>query len=153
MVLHRQLTINRKSGAAFVKEKEGFITANIGLFQQSELGRCLMLTTEIVQRKTFSYGLFLEASAGIGLQRIAQTYADTYLKNTDGSLTKIGTQKNFMVIPLALGLGYDFEKKSEKPLKIYAKLGLNYFSYGGWPYPNPMADIGLITSLSTFKRK
>ena len=153
MLTHKQVTINRKSGSSFIKEKEGFVTANVGVFQHSEFGRCLMLTTELIQRKSYSSGLFIEAAAGIGLQKIAQPYTDTYLKNADGSLTKISTQKNFMLIPLGVGLGYDFEKKLDKPIKMYAKLGLNYSSYGKWPYPNPMADIGVIASLSTFKKK
>jgi hypothetical protein len=154
MVKNKKITINKKSGESLTRFKQHFVTANLSFYEHAAFNNVVTFHAEWLTRKTYSSGLFAEISAGVGISKgQLGNKQKTYLKKNDGALKLIKPDNTYFTLPLSFGLGYDFTKVKKMPFKIYAKGGLNTIYHHAFVYPNVMAEIGIIASLSAFKRK
>lgn len=150
----KEKTITRKSGLVKKKMKERFITANLGMYHHPTVHTNFMLSAEWQMRKTRRNGWFTEFSSGLGFSR---TFLDgtTYKQNKSGGFDKVKLAGyNYFMASVKGGFGYDFNIKKEKPFKIYCKGGLVIFApYNSFLLPRPTVELGVISSLSTFKKR
>lgn len=153
MVKNKKITINKKSGKTISRLNENFVTANLSFYEHAAFNNNIMFHVEWLRRKTYASGLFVEAAAGVGVSKGLENRQKTYLKASDGSLKVIKPDNTYFALPLSVGLGYDFMKVKKIPFKVYAKVGLNVVYHHRFAYPNAVTEIGVITSLSAFKRK
>jgi hypothetical protein len=150
----KEKTRTKANGVTKVKLKERFITANLSLYHHSTVHTNLMLNAEWQMRKTRQNGWFTEFAPGLGLSR---TFLDgtTYKINETGSFDKVSLAGHtYFMASVMGGVGYDFNVKKEKPIKAYFKYGLLIFApFNSFILPRPTVELGVITSLSTFKKK
>jgi hypothetical protein len=149
----KEKTITRRSGVIKRKLKERFIAANVSLYHHSTYHTNLMLSAEWQMRKTRQNGWFTEFAPGLGVSRtfLAGT---TYEQNETGGLEKVNSAGHtYLMASILGGFGYDFKVKKEKPIKAYFKGGVLILTpYSNFILPRPTVEIGVITSLSTFKK-
>jgi hypothetical protein len=150
--LNRKVTINRKSGTSKTKIKENFATLNFSGSGHPFFRRNAMVSLEWLQRTTYQNAFFWDRSVGVGMSRWFGGQV-VYKKNTDGSLKEISPVRRYLTIQLMTGIGYDFMPKKNIPIRTYVKGGITVSQWNVFPYINPMAEIGVITSLSTIIKK
>ncbi|NJN34134.1 MAG: hypothetical protein HC817_07685 [Saprospiraceae bacterium] len=104
---------------------------NVSYYNQKDIQSAFVLNGRIGQRYTTGFGLFLETYLGLGLQQTFYTNK-TYeypsgeqSKNTESKEAKTGISPS-----IVLGLGYDFSKNTELPIKLYIRPTFN------WVYPD-----------------
>ncbi len=153
MFKNKQLTITRKSSTPRIRKSENFVTANLHLYQHYTFSNNLMLSAEWLKRKTFANGIFIDGSLGVGLSRGINKGPVTYKRDADGSLSKVKPTVNYLTVIPSIGAGYDLSKKTGKSFMLYAKGGMQAIYYHKFPYFMITAEVGVITSLSAFKRK
>jgi hypothetical protein len=153
MFKNKQLTITRKSSTPRIRKSENFVTANLQLFQHHTFDNNIMFYAEWLKRKTFANGIFIDGSLGVGLSRGINKGPVTYKRDADGSLSKVKPTVNYLTVIPSIGAGYDLSKKTGKPFLLYAKSGMQAIYYHKFPYFMITAEVGVITSLSVFKRK
>ena len=151
MIINKVVTINKNNGKKIIRKKESFLTTNLSYYEHAAFDRNAMFTIDVLRRKTFTNGIFLQAAIGVGFSKMLEKYQPVYLRKTDGSLEKINIKRNLFIVPAAVGIGYDFSKKTNKPFKLFFNMGINSTIYGNWPYFDPRADIGIITSIKALK--
>jgi hypothetical protein len=149
----RRKTVTIKN---FTRTKEKSLVANLFISRDPNIYNVAALIAEWQKRTRYgNSGFFTEAAAGFGAGRIInRSLPVTYVKNSDGSETIKSTYNNFITVNLNVGLGYDFMPKMEKSIKVYTRFGYNPMYYNGWLYNDYLkSEIGVVTSLSVFKRK
>jgi hypothetical protein len=148
----RRKTVTIKN---FTKTKEKSLVANLFLLRDPDLSNVAAMNVEWQKRTRYgNSGFFTETAIGAGVGSLVnRSEPTTYVKNTDGTET-VKSPKNFVfMVNLNVGLGYDFMQKMEKPIKAYARIGYNPI-YLDWLYNDYLkSEIGVVTSLSAFKRK
>jgi hypothetical protein len=149
----KEKTHTKANGVTKIKLKERFIAANVSLYHHSTYHTNLMLSAEWQMRKTRQNGWFTEFAPGLGVSRtfLAGT---TYEQNETGGLEKVNSAGHtYFLASVMGGFGYDFKVKKEKPIKAYFKGGLLILTpYSNFILPRPTVEIGVITSLSAFKK-
>jgi hypothetical protein len=150
----KEKTRTKANGVAKLKLKERFITANLSLYHQSTVHTNVMLNAEWQKRKTRQSGWFTEFATGLGLSRtfLAGT---TYKQSGTGSIDKVNLAGHtYFMTSVMGGVGYDFKVKKERPIKAYSKYGLLILApFNNLILPRPTVELGVITSLATFKKK
>jgi hypothetical protein len=147
----RNVKINPRKGRS-PKEKQSFLTLNTALYDHYEFRTNVLLKGEYLFRKTYSNGLFSEYATGLGVTYRISEQVPTYMKNTDGTLSEIKPKRNYFAVSFLGGIGYDFEKTKQKPFKIYFRTGL-LVNPAGLIHAIPITEVGIITKISTFKKK
>jgi hypothetical protein len=140
----------------FERTKENFFVANLLLFNQADLKRGIGLSTTWLKRTTYQHtGIFTELNLGAGYVRDATIRPITYLKNPDGSETTKRSTKDYLMLTTMVGAGYDFMPKMNLPIKAYMQVGLAPISDFGvlLQFDQLKLEIGVVTSLSSFKKK
>jgi hypothetical protein len=150
----KEKTRIKSNGVTKIKLKERFVTANLSLYHHPTVHTNIMLNAEWLMRKTRQNGWFSEFAPSLGLSR---TFLDgtTYKQNDAGGFDKVNLAGHtYFMASIMGGVGYDFNVKQEKPIKAYFKYGLLIFApFNSFILPRPTVEIGVITSLSTFKKK
>lgn len=149
----KEKTITKKSGVKKIKLKERFITLNLGAYFHPTYHNNIMLGAEWQMRTTRKNGWFTEFAPGLGISRTILA-GTTYKQNATGDFSKVSFAGNFYGMASVLGgFGYDFNIKKAKPYKVYCKGGLLIFApYNSFLLPRPTIELGIITSLHTFKK-
>jgi hypothetical protein len=140
----------------FERTKENYLAVNFHAFNEADLKRGVGISTSWLKRTTYQHsGIFTTLNLGAGYVRDATIRPTTYLKNPDGSETTKASTKNYLMLMGAVGAGYDFMPKMEKPIKAYVQVGFAPISDFGslLNIEQPRLEIGVITSLSAFKKK
>lgn len=150
----KEKTRTKANGTTKIKLKERFIAANLSFYHHSTYHTNIMLSAEWQMRKTRQNGWFTEFAPGLGLSRTLLA-GETYEQNETGSFDKANLAGHtYFMASVMGGFGYDFKVKKEKPMKVYFKGGLLILTpYNNFILPRPTAEIGVITSLSSFKKK
>jgi hypothetical protein len=150
MFKRRKVTIKR-----FKRTKENYLAINFYYFNEPDLQRAAALNIGWLKRTMYqNSGIFTDLTLGASFGRDATTRPTTYVKNPDGSETIKAATKNFIMVPIALGLGYDFMPRMEKPLKVYARLGVApIYDFGTLLQTEFKIEIGAVAPLSVFKKK
>ncbi len=94
---------------------------NLAYYYQKDVQSAIAVSARIGQRYTTNFGLFFETYLGLGVQQTS--YVSKTLEYNAG-LSKISETKKSKtgVAPnIALGLGYDFTKKTNVPTKFYLR--------------------------------
>lgn len=139
-----------------VKTKEKSLVTNLSFFNDPDLYNNAILSVEWIKRTHYgNSSFFFSRGAAFGVGRIINRQQPaTYVKNTDGTETTKAVKNDFIMLDFNAGLGYDFMPKMNKPIKIYANAVLQPLYYNAWPYGAYLKpEIGIITSLSAFKKK
>jgi hypothetical protein len=149
----KEKTRTKANGDTKVRLKERFITANLGLYHHPTYHTNLMLSAEWQMRKIRQNGWFTEFAPGLGISRTFLG-GTTYEQNETGNIEKVNLAGHtYFMASVMGGVGYDFKIKKEKPIKAYFKYGLLILTpYNNFILPRPMVELGVITSLSTFKK-
>jgi hypothetical protein len=147
----RNVKINPRKGRS-PKVKQSFLTLNTALYDHYEFRTNVLFQGEYLFRKTYSNGLFAEYATGLGVTYRVSKQVPTYRENTDGSLSEIKPKRNYFAVSFLGGVGYDFEKAKQKPIKIYFRTGL-LVNPAGLIHAIPITEVGIITNFSTFKKK
>jgi hypothetical protein len=93
----------------------------LNYYNESKVQSAVGLHARIGQRYTAGFGLFLETYLGIGVQQTFFTN-QTYEYNAGVSTIKeTKTSKPSLSPSITLGLGYDFNKKMDLPIKWYLR--------------------------------
>jgi hypothetical protein len=141
----------------FERTKENYFAVNFLFFEEPDLIRGIGFSTNWLKRTTYqNSGIFTELNLGVGYVRDATTRQATYLKNSDGSETIKASTNDYFMLQLAAGAGYDFMPKMNLPIKIYTQIGLAPlydFKSLLLQFNQPKLEIGVVTSLSVFKKK
>ncbi len=148
----RNVQINPRKGRK-PKVKQSYLTLNAVLYDHYEFRTNLMVQGEYLFRKTYSNGVFAEFSPGVGYSKGLQKVVPTYLQNTDGTLSTVKPDNTYWTFSLLGGFGYDFEKNKNLPFKAFFKTGMLINSYHQFVYAVPITEVGIITNLSTFRKK
>jgi hypothetical protein len=156
--LGAEFMMQRKTVALknFVRTKEKFLTVNFSIFDEPNLNGNMALYAEWLKRTRYAGGgFFTEAAVGFGGSRMINYISpSTYVKAPDGTESIKKPDLNFIMVALTTGLGYDFNIKQKKPIKLFGRMGL-YPTYAKSIIGNLFfkVEVGAITSLSTFKKK
>lgn len=141
----------------FERTKENYFAVNFLLFDQADLQRGVGFTTSWLKRTTYQHsGIFTQLNFGLGYVRDATIRPTTYVKNADGSETTKSASKDYLMVALFAGAGYDFMPKLNLPIKLYSQIGLAPFYDLGASLLQAeqfTVEIGVVTSLSIFKKK
>jgi hypothetical protein len=158
LVVGGEFMFKRKSVTIknFERTKENYFAVNFLIFDEADLVRAVGFTTNWLKRTTYQHsGIFTELNLGAGYLRDATTRQTTYVKNTDGSETTKASTKDYFMLPLAVGAGYDFMPKKNLPIKVYTQIGLapiTDFKALLLQATQPKLEIGVVASLSVFKK-
>jgi hypothetical protein len=153
MFKNKQITARRKGDKLFVSAKQNYLTVSITAYEHYAFKNNLMLSVEWLKRKTFQNGLFAEGAIGIGLSKGINKEPKTFKQGDDGSLKTLKPATAYFPVLLSGGGGYDFSKKAGNPFRVYVKGGVNTIFYHRFLYTIITAEVGVVTSLSFFKRK
>jgi hypothetical protein len=140
----------------FERTKENYFALNFLLFDEPDLKRGIGFSTSWMKRTTYQHsGIFTQLNLGVGYVRDATSRQATYVKNTDGSETIKSPTKDYFMVTTFVGAGYDFMPKLNIPIKFYAQIGLAPITDLAFIYQfnRPKVEIGVVTSLSIFKKK
>ena len=152
MFRRRSVTIKN-----FERTKENFFAFNFLLFDEADLKRGVGFSTSWLKRTTYQHSdIFTQLNLGVGYVRDATTRPATYVKNADGSKTIKSASKDYFMLTTFVGAGYDFMPKLNLPIKFYTQIGLAPITDLQallLQFSQPKLEIGVITSLSTFKKK
>jgi hypothetical protein len=150
MMRRRTVTIRK-----FTRTKEKNLALNFGYANVPDINENLFALLEWNKRTFYGKsGFYTElaggAGGGFGINSVSPT---TYVQNPDGTLSVKRRRDNLIMITINGGLGYDFSKKQEKPLKIFVRGGF-YPIYQRTIFQDyPRLELGLVTSLAFFKKK
>lgn len=99
-------------------------------FTEKDIQKALAIQGRFGQRFTSQIGLFFESYLGLGIEQTF--YTDKIFEYQSGQNTIIEKKKNKTGIApsIILGIGYDFNKKTNLPLKAYVRPSFN------WVYPD-----------------
>ena len=103
---------------------------NMIYYNETGIQSAISLNARIGQRFTTNFGLFMETSLGLGVQ---QTYFTTQIFDYNNGVATVTTSKSSKlgVLPnIAIGIGYDFTKKFDSPVKLYLRPAFY------WLYPD-----------------
>jgi hypothetical protein len=134
------------------REKQSFVTLNLGVFDHYEYRTNAFIQTEYLFRKTYKNGIFADYATGIGLSYKIAKQVPTFQENTDGSITEKKPDNSYVMVSFLGGFGYDFEKTKKRPFKVFARTGM-VIHFGDWLTPKPITEFGLIMPLTAFKKK
>jgi hypothetical protein len=141
----------------FERTKENYFAVNFVIFDEADLKRGAGFSTNWLKRTTYQHsGFFTELNLGVGYVRDATIQPITYVKNPDGSETTKGIKKDYFMLTLGLGAGYDFMPKMNLPIKAYVQTGVSPFTDLAsllFQFETPKLEVGVVTSLSVFKKK
>jgi hypothetical protein len=140
----------------FERTKENYFALNFLSFNEADLKRGIGFSTTWLKRTTYQHsGIFTELNLGVGYVRDATIRPTTYLKNPDGSETIKVPSKTYLMITAMVGAGYDFMPKMGIPIKVYVQSGVAPISDFGvlLQVNSPKIEVGVVTSLSIFKKK
>jgi hypothetical protein len=149
---NRKVTRTRKSGKQIVTFKEHFATLNFSGSDHPFFKSNAMVSIEYLKRTIYHNSLFWDRSVSVGRSRWFNSQV-VFKQNPDGSLTEISPEKQYFTFTLLTGIGYDLHAKTNLPMKVYLKGGLNISRYEFFPYINPMAELGVVYSLPSFRKK
>ncbi len=159
LVVGAEFMFKRKSVTIknFERTKENFFALNFLLFNEADLVRGIGFSTSWMKRTTYQHsGIFTQLNLGVGYVRDATIRQPTYVKNADGSETPKSSSKDYLLVTTFMGVGYDFMPKLNLPIKFYTQIGLAPlidFKALFLQFNQPKLEIGVITSLSIFKKK
>jgi hypothetical protein len=150
MVRRKKVTLKN-----FERTKEKYLAVNLYYFAEADLKRAAALNVSWLKRTFYKQsGIFSDFNVGGSFGRDATTRPITYVKNPDGTESVKTATKNFVMINLALGVGYDFMPQKDIPLKVFTQVGLAPIYDFNWPLQTVYKlEIGVITPLSVFKKK
>jgi hypothetical protein len=159
LVIGGELMFRRRSVTLghFERTKENYFALNFLLFDEADLKRAVGFSTSWLKRTTYQHsGIFTQLNLGVGYVRDATIRPTTYVKNADGSETTKSSSKDYFMLPLFVGVGYDFMPKLNFPVKFYAQIGvapITDLQALLLQFSQPKLEIGVVTSLSVFSKK
>lgn len=131
--------------------KERYWAFNVGFYHQNTFHDNLYLLAEWQMRRQKSKGWFFEFAPGVGYSR---TFLDgtTYQVVDNGEVThKSISGYNYALLSLTGGVGYDFSKKMDTPIKVFLKPNLSFFApYNSSLYMRPSMSLGIVYSAKNF---
>lgn len=105
-------------------------SAGLHYYYQKDISSGVGLNVRFGQRYTTDYGLFLENYLGLGVQ-FTQFKSEEFDFTTSPATVRQANNPKTSALPnVAIGLGYDFTKKNNLPLKYYLRGGMY------WLYPD-----------------
>jgi hypothetical protein len=133
--------------------KERYWTLNIGFYHHETFHTNLYLLAERQLRRQYANGLFFEFAPGVGYSRTFLG-GTTYQVSDNGTVsTKTLAGYNYLMLSLSGGVGYDFSKKTETPVKAYLKPSLFFLTpSNSFIYVRPTVELGIIYSPKSFLR-
>jgi hypothetical protein len=100
-------------------------SAGIGGFYNKYNTSGFFLNTNIMYRYTFSFGLFADAGLGAGYTQLFRPGA-IYEQSVEGEYEQVTDWgKPSAMADFEISIGYDFEKKLQKPFSLFIRYG-NY---------------------------
>jgi len=115
-----------------------FVASSLGFFRNKVIGNTFMLDIDLGYRFTHKRGMYLETSLGLG--NLIQFHPrKIYKQNIEDGTYKKMANKGFFAssIGLKLGIGYDFSKKSNLPIRLgihhNAFIQTTYFDVDNFP--------------------
>jgi hypothetical protein len=131
--------------------KERYWTLNLGYYSHPTFHSHVYLLAEWQRRRQKSKGWFFEFTPGVGYSRTFLGGA-TYTVNDNGDVSKKALAGyNYVQFSLAGGIGYDFSKRLNAPIKAYFKPSLMILTpYNSFIYARPTAELGVIYAPSFF---
>ncbi len=147
---YKVVQLEKKKGAKTVL-KEKFWTLNLGFYHHPTFHDNLYLLGEWQMRRQKLSGWFFEMAPGIGYSRTFLGGA-TYKVNPAGNVSKKQLAGyNYALLSLSGGIGYDFSKRINIPLKTFFKTsGLMMMPSNSFVYLRPTAELGVIFSNQRF---
>ncbi len=132
------LSIGTERGINKNQKHHLFVAASLGFFRNKVIGNTLFLDLDLGYRFTHKRGLYVETSLGLGTLNQYHPRATYQQNTTDGSYKKRNNKGFFASsIALKLGIGYDFSKKSNLPVRIgihhNAFIQTTYFDVDNFP--------------------
>ncbi len=97
---------------------------------QKDRQTSIALNARIGQRYTTKFGLMLESHLGIGVQQTFYTSKVYDLTANPIAESTLKTNKTGAMPNIALGVGYDFSKKTKLPVTLYVRPNVS------WLYPD-----------------
>jgi hypothetical protein len=152
MFTQKKVIRKHKSGSGCFRTKQNFATLNVNFNNHFTFGNNVMLTAEWLKRTNFNDKFFIEGAAGIGYGKGIYRGPKTYVKQDDGSLKIKKPDNNYFSVNLMYGGGYNLERKTNLPIKLYAKGGITGIYYHKFGYISIIGEVGIITNLSILKK-
>jgi hypothetical protein len=145
-----QVEKQKKNGVK-TYNKERYLTMNLGFYHHPTFHDNFYLLAEYQMRRQKSSGWFREFSPGLGYSRTFLG-GTTYNVSDKGEVTKAtAAGYNYAMLSLAGGIGYDFSKKSDTPLKAFIKPSLLFMApYNSFVYARPTVELGVVYSAGNF---
>jgi len=110
-----------KRGKTKTKEKQVLLSTHFSTFYQYMTSTSLMLSEELILRKTKTRGFKRETIFGIGYMRTFNA-GKTYEVNDNGTVELIrGAGQNHLAIIVGTSIGRDLWKKKKKPIAWHFK--------------------------------
>ncbi|MCB9033717.1 MAG: hypothetical protein H6553_07760 [Chitinophagales bacterium] len=106
-------------------ERDLYIKPSFGFIYRERYHTGLMFVPSIVYRHTAPRGFYAELNLDVGMY-YAKLNAPTYKQNDDGSFEKIHKGFSKFLLGGKFYGGYDFSKKVEIPLNVFAGFGVFY---------------------------
>ncbi len=146
-ILLKKMKSNREKSIV----KDRFFTSNIGWYHHPTFHDNVFVTAGWTARRVLQKGFFTQFSPEIG-------YSRTFLGATSYSVDHVGQVSinklagyNHLFLLAGLGMGYDFEKISAKPIAIYSRLNAMFmYPYNSTFYLRPSVEIGLMYKPKNF---
>lgn len=131
--------------------KERYWTLNLGYYHHTTFHDNIYLLAEWQMRRQKPKGWFFEFAPGVGYSRTFLG-GTTYRVSDNGEVSKKKLAGyNYAMLSVAGGVGYDFSKKSETPVKAFFKPSLFFLApYNIFVYFRPTVELGIIYSPSNF---
>ncbi|MFM2387536.1 MAG: hypothetical protein RL660_2293 [Bacteroidota bacterium] len=139
----------------FTRINERFLSANLMYAYNADLYNIFTLHPEYTTRTTHAKsGIFADLNFGFGGGgTFNNDQAPVYILNPDGSESIKPIKRYFIMASIGAGLGYDFNYRLKKPIKLYYRLGLSPVYFEAFPYQAlPRHELGIITNLSWLKK-
>jgi len=103
---------------------------NIFYYNQKDIQSAMAISARIGQRYTSGFGFFLETYLGVGVQQTFYVNKTFEYNSGQSTITETKMSKTGISPSISLGLGYDFRKKTEYPIKFYLRPSFY------WLYPD-----------------
>jgi hypothetical protein len=118
----------------------------LGFYHHKTFHSNLYFLFERQLRRQYSRGFFLESALGLGYSRTFLSGTTYKVENNVVSIKKWAGY-NYAMISISGGLGFDFSKKSKRPLKTFIKPSLFVLTpYNSYLYLRPTIELGIIYS-------
>ncbi len=115
----------------------------LNFFTQKDVQTGLSFHANFGQRYKTNFGLFLESFIGIGVQQSFFTSQSFEFTQNTANVVETKASKTGLSPSLILGIGYDFEKVTKHPLKLYVRPSFY------WLYPDRNVLISTNYSIET----